>query len=167
MEVYPMRKIDNWVIEQFDKGTTLLQKKGWLPLNTLIMGTECLFWVSLLSIQDFKTGFAYLATAWTAISLSVSFHTWKENANYWENHRKTLALNAEVLLVREAWHLRLTLNIPIFILLIFFIIIFDLKAIIFDSAAICLQYLACCRYMGPGDYARERQTKMSGLPQEG
>ncbi len=57
-----MQKIDNWVIEQFDKGTTLLQKKGWLPLNTLIMGIECLFWASLLSIQDFKTGFAFIKT---------------------------------------------------------------------------------------------------------
>jgi|SRR5882672_5950785 len=95
-----MRRIDNWFIEQFDKGTTILQKKGWLPLNTLIMSTECTFWGGLVAVQKMDA-LGGLVICTTAVFLTVSFFTWKNAIGYWENHRKTLELNAQVLVLNS------------------------------------------------------------------
>src|SRR5258706_8789930 len=166
MEVYPMRKIDNWVIEQFDKGTTLLQKKGWLPLNTLIMGTECLFW-SLLVVGSSGWTF-YVISAIGALQLVVGFNSWKDAVGYWENQRKTLKLNAKVLVHRESGPIYRWLCLWVFIpLAILEFITLSFTTVTTSLLVITMAYLRCCRYMGPGDYARQRQTKVSGLPQEG
>lgn len=160
-----MGKIDNWFIEQFDKGTTIIQKKGWLPLNTLIMGAECLFWGGLVAVQKMNAlGGLIICSA--AVFLTVSFFTWKNAIGYWENHRKTLELNARVLLWREEnvklRYFTLGLFVPFTILNA---IELDLIGTTSDLAILAVQWLRCCKYLGPGNYARQQQTKLSGLPQ--
>ncbi len=160
-----MGKIDNWIIEIFDKGTTLIQKKGWIPLNTLIMGVSCLFW-SLL-IVDSKGPAFYVLSALGGLSLTGEYFTWKNAIGYWENQRKTLELNARVLLMRESSPaLRLTSLIIFLPLSICEFILGSYISCASSLIIIVMGYIRCCRYMGPGDYARERQTKMSGLLQE-
>src|SRR6266436_807221 len=106
-------KVDDIIIEAFDKGTTFLQKRGILPLNTLIMGTGCLFW-SLLIVSS--TGWSlYAVSAIGALALYGEFNTWSNAANYWENQRKTQELNARVLLNREIGYLYRLLCLFVFI----------------------------------------------------
>ncbi len=162
-----MQKIDNWVIEQFDKGTTLLQKKGWLPLNTLIMGAHCLTWVSWIADQGVLSTFSFFSIPYAGFVLYGAFYEWKENVGYWENQRKTQELNARVIWNRGKLKPRLIWAFLLITLGLFVIIGEPFRGIIFFPSALCLLYLRCCRYMGPGDYAKQRQTKISGLPQEG
>ena len=161
-----MGKIDNWIIEQFDKGTTLLQKRGWLPLNTLIMGTQCLCWCSWIADQGVLSTVSFFSVPYAGFVLYTAFHEWKENAGYWENQRKTQELNARVLFQREQLRFRLIWVSLLITIGLSVIISMPFKGIIFFPSALCLLYLRCCRYMGPGDYAKQQQKKMSGLPQE-
>lgn len=39
-----LNSVDAKVIALFDRCTTAMQRRGILPLNTLIMGVELLFW---------------------------------------------------------------------------------------------------------------------------
>ena len=159
-------KIDNFIIETFDKGTTYLQKRGILPLNTLIMGTGCLFW-SLLIVGS--TGWSlYAVSAIGALALYGEFNTWSDAANYWENQRKTQELNARVLLNRESGYLFRLFSLFLFIPLG----LFELSALVIAAAitsilVIIMGYLRCCRYLGPGDYARQRKASLKALPQGG
>jgi hypothetical protein len=160
---------DNKIIEMFDKGTTLIQQRGWLPLNTLIMGTECLFWSTVLAHTVTKgSGWSYINIGLAAICLTLSFSRWKDAQGYWKNYRKCLELNAKVLYSRDK-----QLIIRMAILLIFtpFLLsdmtVFDLISMTSDITLISGVYLSCCRYLGPGDYARERSLSLSGLTQKG
>src|SRR5260370_21968681 len=108
-----MKKIDDCVIELFDRCTTVVQRRAWLPLNTLIMGTECLFW-SLVAL-----GVAWWWMPMIALGLCMAFARWRDAHGYWENHRKAQELNAKVLLARSerGWRMAVialgTLTAPI------------------------------------------------------
>jgi hypothetical protein len=160
-----MLKIDNKTIELFDKLTTVLQKRGWLPLNTLIMGTECLFW-TLLVVGTTGT-FLIAMAAFAALSLATAFYNWKEANGYWENHRKTQQLNAVVVLHREQWKWRLFAACFFLPLLVFEVITFAWNPFGTGILVLFLGYLRCCKYLGPGKFAREKKVNLQGLPQEG
>src|ERR1700719_83921 len=132
---------DNKIIELFDKGTTLIQKRGLLPLNTLIMGTECLFWSVLVarSINDNGMG-KYIITAAGAICITAAFLRWKDAHQYWENHRKTQELNAKVLLERDYIMLRMIAILIFMPILIVEVLVLDLLGGTSSIAIIVLGY---------------------------
>jgi hypothetical protein len=160
--------LDNKIIEVFDKGTTFIQRRGLLPLNTLIMGTECLFWSALItrSINHDDWG-KYILGAASAICMSMSFLKWKNAHQYWENHRKTQELNATVLLARDDLISRMVAILIFVPFLLIEIPGLDLIGATISVTLIIMCYLRCCHYLGPGDYARQRRISLSGLPQKG
>jgi hypothetical protein len=162
-----VRKWDNWIIEQFDKGTTLLQKKGIIPLNTLIMISECLFWGSLIAHGHIPNNAPDLIfVVFVGIFLFAAYYRWQKAVGYWENQRKTQDLNAQVLSEREkSFVLRFITVVTFTPILVLELIVLDFIGAIGSITLITNGYLRCCRYMGPGDYARERKTSVQGLTQ--
>ncbi len=159
-----IRKADNFIIETFDKGTTFIQRRGILPLNTLLMGASCLFWSSNVAAAGFGWATPFIIGV-GAMGLYYDYKKWKDDYGYWLNQRKTLFLNAVVAMEREYISIRL-LTISTFIpLMLVFIYVLYLSNLISCLTLIVWAYLKCCHYLGPGDYAKQRQTKLSGVPE--
>lgn len=159
---------DAWVIDKFDKAATTIQKRGWVPLNTLIMGGECLTWpawsVYLYKIEPLPIGL--ITTGWAGVILYIAFNEWKDAHGYWENHRKTMNLNARVLHTREHKKLRMFIVIVLLLISVIELISSQIEYMIITTGWITVAYLKCCRYIGPGEYAKQRKETYSSLPQE-
>jgi hypothetical protein len=164
-----LHKIDTFLIEQLDKITTKAQRKGLVPMNTMVMFNEILFWGCFIINRNFKNlePFDYVILILTPLALYFAYDKWQDAVGYWENHRKTLHLNSLVQLERENCKLRILVVftfVPIMLIhLVFGLYIMDLNAL----ALITLGYIKCCRYMGPGEYSRQRKEKLQGLPELG
>jgi hypothetical protein len=155
-----IKRFDIRIIELIDRCTTAMQRRGMLPLNTLIMGNECLFWTTGIAATRGFDWFLYLLAA---VSLSMGFVRWRNAHGYWESYRKAQELNARVLRVRDYWHLRL--SVACFALVMVLLIdlpIWRLMGILNSVTLVFMMYLNCCRYLGPGDFAREKRESLSG-----
>lgn len=172
-----LRKIDDKIIDLFDGITTKIQKKGLIPLNTLIMGFKVIFFGSIMSRQNTFGILDIFLLILCAGCLVVAYFAWADAIGYWENHRKTLSLNARVLLHRERnLVLRYAITIGFIPLTIIELIhmatspasaISDATLVISDITLISIGYLECCRYIGPGEYSRKRKSSLQGLPKVG
>ena len=149
-----IKRFDIRIIELIDRCTTAMQRRGMLPLNTLIMGTECLFW-SVVAV-----GVPWWWMPLVVLSLCSGYAKWRNAHGYWENHRKAQELNAWVLLARDRWDNRAAVNMLVVLTAPLF---WDnLRHVISGVTLVGMMYLRCCRYLGPGDFARERRVSMSG-----
>jgi hypothetical protein len=163
-----MNAIDDHIIALFDRATTAMQRRGWLPLNTLIMAAECLIWAAL-AIPTGRGLFDWYMILLAAVSLSLSFANWRNAHGYWEDHRKAQHLNALVVVLRYFWRIRsgIACALGASYAIQIYAIGWDPLSLIGGAGVFCLLYLKCCRYLGPGDFARERRESFSGAAQEG
>lgn len=160
-----LSKTDSAIIGAYDKGTTFLQKRGIIPLNTVIMANHTLFWTSIVAANrdhNIMWFFAVLA----AVFMFLSYNRWQRAIGYWENARKMMELNARVIVVRGNWWPRLIGLTVMLLLAVTEIMHNNLIGLVGSLTVICINYLDCCTYLGPGDYAKNRQSKMVGQPQE-
>lgn len=162
-------KADEKLIDILDTGTTFIQRRGWVPLNTLNMGANVVFWASAIvtAMRDPQSPFMYIIVLLAGLSLCQSYNAWQKAIGYWENYRLTLQLNAEVLLHREHIALRVSISIiSLGVIILELLTSRNIMPLIEFTALIFQWYLQCCKFIGPGDFARKRQESISGAHQE-
>lgn len=160
-------KFDRYLINRYDQATTYVQQRGWVPLNTIIMANTVMFWGCAFSRNILEHETTYLPIIFGSVDLTIHFMRWKENQGYWENQRKTQALNAEVVAEYDRYILRHILTAIVLFLVVPSTIVSSslvdgLLSIVVGICLVSSGYLRCCRYIGPGDYARKRQAHVSG-----
>jgi hypothetical protein len=149
-----------------DGWTTYIQRKGWAPLNTIKMLGDCLFWGSL-SYSSMDGFLVYFIVPVGGLAMWASHRKWSEDTGYWENARKTQKLNAEVWAVRlNAINWRILVYATMGPIAIMDIITFDYSRIVSSFGVVLVNYLTCCLYLGPGDYAKDKKESLASLPQE-
>ena len=162
--------LDDKIINLFDGVTTKIQKKGLLPLNTLKMGNDCVFWAAAGILNVEYQWIRLLLVAMAGIGLAGAFLKWKDAIGYWEDNRKTTRLNTLVLRCRtntasKIWRI---FWLPVLMLYMTVAIMsFDIRFLVNTLAGVGFLYLDCCKFIGPSDYAKDRIVSLSGLPQEG
>jgi hypothetical protein len=150
-----MKRLDAILIARFDAGTTWLQRRGGVPLNHVVMADTCLFWALGFTTTSAKVFIALFA----AMGLAASYARWSGDNGYQENARKALACNARSLWFRERMlPVRLVLGAVFFLFLLANIVTADILVALHSISFICLLWLDCCRYLGPGDFAREKRS---------
>jgi|SRR5882672_557059 len=153
-------KLDNKLIDVFDAGTTYIQRQGIIPLNTLIMATEVLFWTSAIVLNKGSL-FMWVLVVLGAITLFMSFLRWQHAVGYWENYRKMMQLNANVVSNRDSHLFRIFNLFMMSFFSVMAILSQDWSGLLGPITLTCMFYLGCCLYLGPGDYAKNRKPNLS------
>lgn len=158
--------MDGFLIEKFDRLMTWGQKRfGWNLALIRFSGWIMVGVLAILQPQQTTASFAFNAVVWTIMCLS-EMNEFKKNRHYYENHRKVLALNAEVLAARENVGFLRYIQLGIFIGImaaqiysVFFAkeSLFGIMTILCLSVLTMCQYVGTCFYMGPGEYASKKQ----------
>jgi hypothetical protein len=157
--------VDSRAVELLDRCTAAMQRRGLLPLNTLVMAAECLFWASGLSLLPLDYPLGWAGCVMAGIYLNIAFARWRAAQGYWESRSKTLHLNAMAALEREQyWRWRLFFACVSAAWQIF---LADAMCLTNCVAFIGLMYLRCCRYLGPGEFDRDRKAVLPAALQEG
>ena len=156
---------DGRIVALFDSVMGTLQRRGWLPLHTAIMAVQCVFWSSSMANWA-NTPLWILLFAplflLAAYCLAIEFRRWRDAHGYWDDYRKTQRLNAYALANRDKWPMRMTMVMACFSVAA---ILMEIAVWVNVIAFIAVAYLPCCRYVGPGDFARERRDSLSGAPE--
>lgn len=154
--------IDNKLIELHDKTTSWIQRRGIIPLNTIIMGANVLFWsTSIMVLKEYPI--IWLVVAISGISMVMGFFRWQSDNGYWEDHRKTMRLNAEVAYNRDNWKFRVAVLCSSSFFVVSDLIQGELLGASVQVLLVILHYLTCCTYLGPGNYAKKRKITILGV----
>lgn len=164
-------KIDNWLINQLDKATTKLQKKGALltSIHVNVMGLTLLIQISLNWIHYSPASIILSGGLWG--SWLWVYVAWANaNKDYPTSARIMERLNAKVIALREKEFLtRLTwlFLIPVCYLGSVIaptqkdttlIIILNLLSPLTPTLS---WYLNCCQFLGPGHFAKETKQAVN------
>jgi len=158
-------KADNCIIGLFDRATTAIQRRGWLPLNTLIMANECLFWATAF-VTNADGMWIVVICIVAGPSLYFAHERWKNANGYWESARKIQELNAQVVYIRSFVMVRAPMVASMLPVMSANIFTMSLVWAVNGLALFGMMYLSCCCFIGPGDFARKRQEIPSGTWQE-
>lgn len=174
--------MDAWLIDKFDSATTRLQRRGYslsaiLLYEWNVQATSLI--VSLgLTMGRFKWtypamdgvvlfilllfGLAYIVATWMEMKRHDS------ERDYMENSRKTLKMNARVVMARDMKGTHRVFNLFLFTWLVFttwalppVTIVDSTIWTIFCVCVVLRDYLECCTFVGPGEHVRERQASFS------
>src|SRR4029077_8917449 len=165
MMIDKITKADNCIIGLFDRATTAVQRRVWLPLNTLIMANDCLFWATAF-VTNSDSLWIVVTCLFAGPSLYFAYERWKNANRYWENCRKTQSLNAQVVYIRSFVMVRAPMVASMLPVMSASIFTMSLVWAVNGLALLGMMYLNCCCFIGPGDFARRRQEILSGAWQE-
>lgn len=171
-----MEKLDAFLVDRLDAVTAKLQRRGVL-LTTAITGNAAVVLSTALAVALFPTPHYYIAGLcgfiWS-VHLGFTIKWANENKDYPLSVRMTEKLNSEVLRERESPHglifragwiylslLIITSNIVSCIWGDQSLSVTILSVInMFAASGTC--WLRACRFLGPGEFAKNRKTAHGG-----
>jgi hypothetical protein len=159
--------IDGYIIDQSDRFFMRMQKKGYL-LTEMRFVAGLLFWVSdiLFLIRGMSPPWIILSVVIPVGSLAM-WSDWKyaqRNKDYPTNPSRVLQLNALVLLYREQGNILRPVIVAIIVAFQFmeYFLAGALWGLPMSLAFLVSQYVRTATYIGPGEFAKNKQEQLTG-----
>jgi hypothetical protein len=163
--------MDKFFVNKLDALMNWAQKNHGINLAT----TKLCSWVMVFILSVMQgvieskpiwAGFSFLF--WSII-VGMEYSQWKDNRSYFENYRKTLHLNAVAVMMREQclfvrnFGIFMTVAFAITLLQSMYANTWTIGVVVGDIAwlnVLFATYLGTSFYIGPGEFAREKQEVM-------
>ena len=161
-----MRKLDQYLIDKTDRLMAWGQKHHGWNLAYIRFGAAIIASAANVASTRWGGWFIVQGIVWGGVVLFEQI-TFRRTRDYFENQRKTINLNAGVIGIREIRWMRLFMifTILFFLPLDIHVLINGDISYIFSTIAISFfnvfQYITTAFYMGPGEFASEKNKKLA------